>query len=90
MNDLQTFLQFSKTVMLEERILVNSCWNMLKKRVIVKTTTNVDFELQFKQWNSHNAIIKVLFEAGSTLYQNPQIRLVYPAKMFQRFRTICR
>ena len=45
-----------------------------KKRFIVKTSTNVDFELQIKQWNSHNTIIKVLFEAGSTMYQNPQIR----------------
>ena len=44
-----------------------------KKRVVVKTSTNVDFELQIKQWNSHNTIFKVLFEAGSMLYQNPQI-----------------
>ena len=44
-----------------------------KKRVIAKTTTNVKFELQIKQWNSYNTIIKVLFEAGFTLYQNPQI-----------------
>ena len=34
---------------------------MLKKRVIVKTKANVDFELQIKQWNSHNTIIKLLF-----------------------------
>ena len=44
-----------------------------KKRFIAKTTTNVNFELQIKQWNSYNTIIKVLFEAGSTFYQNPQI-----------------
>ena len=44
-----------------------------KERVIVKITTNVNFELQIKQWNSHNTIIKFLFEAGSMLYQNPQI-----------------
>ena len=44
-----------------------------KKRVIVKTTTNVDFDLQIKQRNSHKTFIKVLFEAGPTLYQNPLI-----------------
>ena len=44
-----------------------------KKRVIAKIKTNVNFELQIKQWNSYNTIIIVLFEAGSTLYQNPQI-----------------
>ena len=65
------FHEFSKTVTLEERIY--SCWNMLKKLIIAKTTTNVSFELQIKQWNSHNTIIKDLFEAGSPLYQNSQI-----------------
>ena len=44
-----------------------------KERVIVKITTNVNFELQIKQWNSHNTFIKFLSEAGSMLYQNPQI-----------------
>ena len=50
-----------------------SCWNTLKKSVITKSTTNVNFKLQIIRWNSYNTIIKVLFEAGSTLYQNPQI-----------------
>ena len=45
-----------------------------KERVIVKITTNVNFELKIKQWNSYNTVIKVLFEAGSILYQNPQIQ----------------